>query len=72
MINGQYMPGDTGGWPFGIVVKDSRFSDYEYDFKTLNSYDSDYANDSYSYFMIGASISKQKEKWIHHGILKGL
>ncbi len=59
-ITGEFMPGDGGGWPFGISIKDSRQSGGTYNYKTLNSHSKDYADTSKSFFMIGNNEKEQR------------
>jgi len=61
-VTGDYMVGDSGGFPFGMSVKDSRHPNKDYSFEQMNEYDSGYADATKSYFVIGNKWVKKKGK----------
>jgi len=65
--SGEFTTGDSGGFPYGIGIRDPRAASAtggisEYNFESLNDHSSDYADESMSYFVIGNWYSKQKGK----------
>jgi len=61
--SGEFTNGDTGGFPFGVKVRDSRHTKKDFSYEKMNKFESsNYSDKVGSYFMIGNWYSKPTGK----------